>query len=238
VSLLELRDVYARHPAAVGLQSAALRGVTLAIESGEFAAVLGKSGAGKTTLLHSIGRSTRVSGEVRFENEVVTRRSPAAMCRFGVAHVPQGGGTFAPLSVLDNLRLGAWTVRGPLDNAYARVFELFPFLFDLRHAPAGTLSPGEQRLLALGSAVMGKPRLLLCDEPSAGVPSDVGDELFAALRELHGRGTTIVVTAQRKGRALASAGHAIVLEDGRIVFDGPAADVAVPTAADATSLAS
>jgi branched-chain amino acid transport system ATP-binding protein len=238
VSLLELRDVYARHGNAAGLQSAALRGVTLTIESGEFVAVLGKSGAGKTTLLRSIARSTRVSGEVRFEDEVVTRHSPAAMCRLGVAHAPQGGGVFAPLSVLDNLRLGAWTVRGPLDNAYVRVFELFPFLYDLRHADAGTLSPGEQRLLALGSAVMGKPRLLLCDEPSAGVPRDIGDEFFAALRELHDRGTTIVVTAQRKGRALASAGHAIVLEDGRVVFDGPAAEVAVATAADATSIAS
>jgi branched-chain amino acid transport system ATP-binding protein len=233
VSLLELRDVAVRHG-----ETVALRGVTLTIEEGELAVVLGKADAGKTSLLRAIARTVRVSGEVRFENEVVTRHSPAAMCRLGVAHVPQGGGTFAQLSVLDNLRLGAWTVRGPLDNAYARVFEFFPFLYDRRSAPAGALSPGEQRLLALGSAVMGKPRLLLCDEPTAGVPRDIGDDLFAAFRELHERGTTIVVTAQRKGRALAAAGHALVLEGGQLAFDGPAAEVSATPAADETSLAS
>ena len=233
VSLLEVRDVSVRDGEAV-----VMRAVTLSIEDGEFAAILGKRGAGKTALLRAIARSIRVSGEIRWEDEVVTRHSPAAMCRLGVAHVPQGGGVFSQLSVLDNLRLGAWTVRGPLDNAYARVFEFFPFLYDRRNIPAGMLSPGEQRLLALGSAVMGKPRLLLCDEPSAGVPRDVGDEFFAALRELHDRGTTVVVTAQRKGRALASAAHAVVLEDGRVAFDGPAAEVSVTPAADATSLAS
>ncbi len=233
MSLLELRDVVVRRG-----ETAALSGVTLMIEDGEFAVVLGKAAAGKTSLLRAIARTVRVSGEVRFEDEVVTRYSPAAMCRLGVAHVPQGGGTFAQLSVLDNLRLGAWTVRGPLDNAYARVFEFFPFLYDRRNAPAGTLSPGEQRLLALGSALMGKPRLLLCDEPTAGVPRDIGDDLFAAFQELHGRGTAIVVTAQRKGRALASAAHALVLDGGQLAFDGPAADVSVAPAADETSLAS
>jgi branched-chain amino acid transport system ATP-binding protein len=233
VSLLELRDVVVRHGEAV-----ALSGVTLTIEDGEFTAVLGKEAAGKTSLLRAIARTVRVSGEIRFEGDVVTRHSPAAMCRLGVAHVPQGGGTLARLSVLDNLRLGAWTVRGPLDNAYARVFEFFPFLYDRRNALAGTLSPGEQRLLGLGSAVMGKPRLLVCDEPTAGVPRDIGDDLFAAFRELHGRGTTIVVTAQRKGRALASAGHAVILESGQVAFDGPAAEVSVAPAADETSLAS
>jgi branched-chain amino acid transport system ATP-binding protein len=228
VTLLELRDVDARDA-----DTHALRGVTLTVEDGEFAAVLGQDGAGKTTLLRAVAGLVRVDGEILFEGETVTRRSPAAMCRLGVAYVPQGGGTFAPLSVLDNLRLGAWTQRGPLDNAYARVFELLPFLYERRHVFAGTLSAGEQRLLAVGSAVMAKPRLLLCDEPSAGVPPATTDEIYAALRELHGRGTAIVVAEQRAGPALAMAGHVLVLDEGRVTFDGaadalPAASAAAP----------
>jgi branched-chain amino acid transport system ATP-binding protein len=220
VSLLELRDVEAWHA-----ETPALRGVTLTIENGERAAVVGANGAGKTTLLRAISRSLPVSGEIRFEGELVTRASPAAIARLGVAHVPQGGGVFASLSVLDNLRLGAWTWRGPLDNAYARVFELLPFLYPRRNAPAGTLTAGEQRLLALGRAAMVKPRLLLFDEPSAGVSPAVVQELLAALSALHERGTAIVVAEQRAGLALASFGRALVLDAGRITFDG-AADAA------------
>ena len=124
--------------------------------------------------------------------------------------------------MLDNLRLGAWTRRGPLDNAYARVFELLPFLYERRKAPAGTLSAGEQRLLSLGCAVMTRPRLLLFDEPSAGVPPAVARELYAALGQLHERGTAIVVAEQRTGLALASSGRALVLDRGRLAFDGTA----------------
>jgi branched-chain amino acid transport system ATP-binding protein len=233
VNLLELRDVdahYADRPA--------LRGVTLTVEEGEFAAVLGPHGAGKSTLLRAVAGSLRAAaGEILLEGETVTRRSPAAMRRLGVGHVPQGGGTFGPLSVLDNLRLGAWTQRGPLDNAYARVFELFPFLYERRHDLAGTLSVGEQRLLALGSAVMAKPRLLLCDEPSAGVPGATAEEVFAALRELHGRGTAIVVAEQSAGSALGSASHAVVLDEGRVTFDGPAGELTTAPAATEALLA-
>ena len=217
MSLLELRDVEAWHA-----ETPALRGVSLTIEGGELVAAVGVNGAGKTTLLRAISRTVAVTGEIRFEGELVTRASPAAMARLGVAHVPPGGGVFASLSVLDNLRLGAWTWRGPLDNAYARVFELLPFLYPRRNVPAGALSAGEQRLLALGRAAMVKPRLLLFDEPSAGVPPAARQELFAALRALHELGTAIVVAEQRAGLALASFDRALVLDDGRIAFDGPA----------------
>ena len=133
MSLLELRDVEAWHA-----ETHALRGVSLTLEDGEFVAVVGANGAGKTTLLRAIAGSIRVSGEILLEGEAATRLSPAAMARRGIAHVPQGGGPFAALSVLDNLRLGAWTQRGPLDNAYARVFELFPFLYERRSVPRGS----------------------------------------------------------------------------------------------------
>ena len=227
MSLLELRGVeawYAERPA--------LRGVTLTITDGELAAVVGARGAGKTTLLRAISRSIRVSGEIRFEGEPVTRSSPAAVARLGVAHVPQGGGTFASLSVLDNLRLGAWTRRGPLDNAYARVFELLPFLYPRRRDAAGLLSAGEQRLLALACAAMARPRLLLFDEPSAGVPPQAAEELFGALRAMHDLGAAIVVAEQRAELALASAGRAVVLDGGLIAFDG------TPDAARADGVAS
>jgi branched-chain amino acid transport system ATP-binding protein len=232
VSLLELRDVEAHYA-----DTPALRGVTLTVEVGEFAAVLGRHGAGKTTLLRAVSGSIRAAGEIRFEGETVTRRSPAAMCRLGVAHVPQGGGTIARLSVLDNLRLGAWTQRGPLDNAYARVFELFPFLYERRHLLAGSLPAEDRRLLALGSAVMAKPRLLLCDEPSTGVLRSTADELYAALRELHGRGAAIMVAEQAVGPALGSASHALVLDEGSVTFDGAPAELPEDPAASATPLA-
>lgn len=217
MSLLELRDVEAWQA-----ETHALRSVSLTLEDGEFVAVVGANGAGKTTLLCAIAGSIRVVGDIRLEGEVATRLSPAALARRGVAHVPQGARPFASLSVLDNLRLGAWTRRGPLDNAYARVFELFPFLYDRRSVPAGALSAGDQRLLVLGCAVMARPRLLLFDEPSAGVPAIVAREVFAALRELHERGSAIVVAEQRAALALATAARALVLGAGRLMFDGDA----------------
>jgi branched-chain amino acid transport system ATP-binding protein len=217
VSLLELRDVEAWYAG-----THALRGVTLTLEDGEFAAVVGANGAGKTTLLRAIARTIRISGEVHLEGERATRFSPAAMARRGVVHIRQGAGPFASLSVLDNLRAGAWIQRGPLDNAYARVYELLPFLYERRNAPAGTLSAGDQRLLTLGCAVMARPRLLLVDEPSAGVPPTVAREFFVALQKLHERGTAIVVAEQRAGLVLAAADRALVIDDRRVVFDGAA----------------
>ncbi len=147
------------------------------------------------------------------------------MARRGVAHVPEGRGTFTTLSVLDNLRLGAWTQRGMSQRDLAHVFEFFPLLYERREQQAGTLSGGEQQMLALGRAMMAKPRLLLLDEPSLGLAPLVVREIFDALLRMNESGTTIVVVEQNATLALAAAKHAFVLETGRVVLGGDAADL-------------
>ena len=147
------------------------------------------------------------------------------MARRGVAYVPEGRGTFATLSVLDNLRLGAWTKRGASQRDLARVFEFFPLLYERRAQRAGRLSGGEQQMLALGRAMMAKPRLLLLDEPSLGLAPTAVREIFDTLRLMNETGTTIVVVEQNAVLALGAAKHAFVLESGRIVLGGDAADV-------------
>jgi branched-chain amino acid transport system ATP-binding protein len=216
--LLELRDVEARYG-----QVVALRGVSLAVEEGDFVAVLGANGAGKTTTLRAISGTVRTTGEVLLDGERVFRRRPERMAKLGVAHVPEGRGTFATLSVLDNLRLGAWVQRGASGRSLAHVFELFPVLYERRDQRAGTLSGGEQQMLALGRAMMARPRVLLLDEPSLGLAPLVTRAVFDALRELNARGTAIVVVEQNAALALSAARHAYLLETGSVVLAGDAA---------------
>jgi branched-chain amino acid transport system ATP-binding protein len=216
--LLELRDVNARYG-----EIEALRGVSLNVEDGDFVALVGANGAGKTTTLRAISGTVKTTGEVVFEGEKLFRRTPEAMARRGIAHVPEGRGTFTTLSVLDNLRVGAWVQRGTSRRDLARVFEFFPILYERRDRPAGSLSGGEQQLLALGRAMMAKPRLLLLDEPSLGLAPLAVRELFDVLRRLNESGTTIVVVEQNVTLVLAAARHAVVLETGRIVLAGESA---------------
>jgi branched-chain amino acid transport system ATP-binding protein len=216
--LLELRDVEARYG-----QVVALRGVSLAVEEGDFVAVLGANGAGKTTTLRAISGTVRTTGEVLLDGERVFRRRPERMAKLGIAHVPEGRGTFATLSVLDNLRLGAWVQRGASGRSLAHVFELFPVLYERRDQRAGTLSGGEQQMLALGRAMMARPRVLLLDEPSLGLAPLVTRAVFDALRELNARGTAIVVVEQNAALALSAARHAYLLETGSVVLAGDAA---------------
>jgi branched-chain amino acid transport system ATP-binding protein len=220
LSLLELRDVHARYG-----EIRALHGVTLSVDEGDFIAILGANGAGKTTTLRAVSGTVKTSGDVVLDGHRLLRRTPEAMAKRGVAHVPEGRGTFSSLSVLDNLRLGAWVQRGPSPRDLAHVFEFFPRLFERREQQAGTLSGGEQQMLALGRAMMAKPRLLLLDEPSLGLAPLVTREIFRILARMNEDGVTIVVVEQNASLALAAARHAYVLETGRIVLGGEASDL-------------
>jgi branched-chain amino acid transport system ATP-binding protein len=220
LSLLELRDVEARYG-----EIRALHGVTLAVADGDFVALLGANGAGKTTTLRAISGTVKTSGDVLLDGQRLFRRTPEAMARKGVAHVPEGRGTFATLSVLDNLRLGAWVHGNASPRDLAHVFEFFPRLYDRRAQQAGLLSGGEQQMLALGRALMAKPRLLLLDEPSLGLAPRVAREIFDVLRRMNESGTTIVVVEQNATLALDAAQHAYVLETGRVVLGGAAGDL-------------
>jgi branched-chain amino acid transport system ATP-binding protein len=218
--LLELRDVEASYG-----EIRALRGLTLTVEERDFVAILGANGAGKTTTLRAISGTVKTRGDVLLDGTKLFRRTPEGMVRNGVAHVPEGRGTFTTLSVLDNLRLGAWVQRGTSTRDLARVFELFPSLYERRDHRAGMLSGGEQQMLALGRAMMAKPRLLLVDEPSLGLAPLVVRGIFDVLRRLNASGTAIVVVEQNARRALAAAQHAFVLENGCVVQSGDAADL-------------
>jgi len=220
LSLLELRDVGARYG-----EIRALHGVSLSVAEGDFVALLGANGAGKTTTLRAISGTVKTTGDVLLDGSKVYRRTPESMARSGVAHVPEGRGTFTTLSVLDNLRLGAWVHGNPSPRDLAHVFEFFPRLYERRGQQAGLLSGGEQQMLALGRAMMTKPRILLLDEPSLGLAPLVAREIFRVLGQMHESGTTIVVVEQNAMLALAYSQHAYVLETGRVVLGGEAADL-------------
>jgi branched-chain amino acid transport system ATP-binding protein len=215
-ALLELDGVEARYGPVT-----ALRGVDLSVEEGEVVAVLGANGAGKTTLLRAISSAVRRSGGVRFAGKEVARRSPDATARLGIAHVPEGRGTFVDLTVAENLRLGAYTRRGSIKDDLARVHSYFPWLEDRARQQAGTLSGGEQQMLALARALMQRPRLYLLDEPSLGLAPLLVAELFRIVKELNEReGATLLVAEQNANAALQTAGRAYVLEVGKVVLSG------------------
>ncbi len=217
--LLELTEVHARYGAV-----RALHGVTLGVDEGELVAVLGANGAGKTTTLRAVSGTVRRDGEIRFDGRKLPRRAEAT-ARVGIAHVPEGRGTFMELSVWDNLRLGAYTRRTGLKDDAARVFDFFPLLERRKAQQAGTLSGGEQQMLALGRALMARPRLLLLDEPSLGLAPLVVREIFAALERMREDGVGILVVEQNARLALRAAQRAYVLEVGRVVVEGAAEEL-------------
>jgi branched-chain amino acid transport system ATP-binding protein len=220
-ALLELRDVDARYGPVK-----ALDGITLEVGEGQIVAVLGANGAGKTTTLRAISNTVRRTGEIRFDGKPLGRGGPESVAKRGIAHVPEGRGTFAELSVHENLRLGAYTRRGPLKDDLERVRSFFPWVEERRDQPAGTLSGGEQQMLALARALMQRPRLMLLDEPSLGLAPIVVSELFRIVRELNEQeGTTVLVVEQNANIALQSASEAYVLEVGRVALSGPSAEL-------------
>ena len=219
--LLELTNVEARYGPVQ-----ALHGVTLAVDEGEIVAVLGANGAGKTTTLRAISNTVRREGEVRFDGRVLGRHGPEAVARLGIAHVPEGRGTFAELTVWENLRLGAYSRRGRVKDDFARVLSYFPWLEDRRDQQAGTLSGGEQQMLALARAFVQRPRLLLLDEPSLGLAPVLVTEIFRIIRELNEHeGLTVLVVEQNAHIALQVAGTAYVLEVGRVALTGPSSEL-------------
>ena len=217
--LLELHGVEARYGPVK-----ALHGVGLGVDDGEIVAVLGANGAGKTTTLRAISGTVRRSGRIVFAGRAIDRRSPEAVARLGIAHVPEGRGTFPELSVWDNLRLGAYTVRGKPD--FAHVLGYFPWLEERRGQQAGTLSGGEQQQLALARALMSRPRLLLLDEPSLGLAPLVVEQIFGIVRALNEEdGLAVLVVEQNATIALETAASAYVLEVGRVAVSGPSEDL-------------
>jgi branched-chain amino acid transport system ATP-binding protein len=220
--LLELDAVEARYG-----QIQALHGISLRVGEGEAVAVLGGNGAGKTTTLRAISGLVSSSGEIRFAGNRITRASPERVARLGIAHVPEGRGIFGELSTRDNLRLGAYLRRNGFADDYARVRGYFPWLEERRDQPAGTLSGGEQQMLALARALMARPRLLLLDEPSLGLAPIVVREIFRILDQLNEQeGLAVLVVEQNAKLALRSSNRAYVLEVGRVALEGPSVALA------------
>jgi branched-chain amino acid transport system ATP-binding protein len=215
-ALLELEDVEARYGPVH-----ALHGISLAVEEGSIVAVLGPNGAGKTTTLRAVSGTVRRSGRIAFAGRPLDRLGPDAVARLGIAHVPEGRGTFSELTVWENLRLGAYSRRGSIDKELERVFTYFPWLSERRRQDAGTLSGGEQQMLALARAFVHRPRLLLLDEPSLGLAPVLVAELFRIVRELNeDEGLTVLLVEQNAHLALQAAQAGYVLEAGRVVLAG------------------
>jgi branched-chain amino acid transport system ATP-binding protein len=217
--LLELDDVSARYG-----QVTALHGVSLTVDEGEVVALLGANGAGKTTTLRAVSGTVRRSGNVVVAGKRLTRAGPEAVARAGVAHVPEGRGIFAQLTVWENLRMGAYMRRGRPD--FKTVLEYFPWLDGRRNQQAGTLSGGEQQMLALGRAFLQRPRLLMLDEPSLGLAPLVTREVFRVVTDLNQKeGLAVLVVEQNAVIALAAARRAYVLETGSIAMSGAAEEL-------------
>jgi branched-chain amino acid transport system ATP-binding protein len=217
MALLELEDVEARYG-----QVRALHGVSLRVPEGGTVAVLGANGAGKTTTLRAISNTVRRTGDVVFDGRRINRLSPESIARLGVAHVPEGRGIVGELTVRENLRLGAYVRRdGDVKGDRERVFRYFPRLAERERQHAGTLSGGEQQMLALGRALMSRPRLLMLDEPSLGLAPIVVREIFAILARLNEEeGLTVLVVEQNASIALRTCREACVLEVGRVAIAG------------------
>ena len=220
-TLLELDDVQARYGPVQ-----ALHGISLTVGDGEVVAVLGANGAGKTTTLRAISGTVSRSGVIELDGKQL-RAGPEAAARAGIAHVPEGRGTFVDLTVNENLRLGAYTRRDRDVKAdVKRVAEYFPWLTERDDQRAGTLSGGEQQMLALARALMSRPRLLLLDEPSLGLAPMVVREFFRVVQELNAKeGLTVLVVEQDARIALSISRRAYVLEVGRVALAGTSEDL-------------
>jgi len=206
----------------------ALHGVDFEVASGGVTALLGANGAGKTTTLRAIGGDLRREGEIRLAGELLPMRGVEAIARLGVAHAPEGGGGFAQMTVEENLRLGAYLRRdrGGVRRDFARVYGYFPRLAERRRQPAGSLSGGERQMLAIGRALMLRPRLMLLDEPSLGLAPPAVADIFRILREINrNEGVGLLLVEQNAGLALDLADRACLLDAGAVAASGAAQDI-------------
>ena len=201
----------------------ALHGVSFAMEEGGITTVLGANGAGKSTTLRAISAMVRTAGGIKFAGQRIESRATEDIVKLGIAHVPEGRGTFVDLTVEENLRVGAWACRdrGSIPKDMERVFGYFPILAERRRQIAGTLSGGEQQMLAVSRGLMLRPRLLLLDEPSLGLAPLVVREIFRILRTINrDSGVSILLVEQNASLALDLADHVFLLETGRVVLSG------------------
>jgi branched-chain amino acid transport system ATP-binding protein len=222
MALLELRGVEASY----GLRKA-LHGVSLVVEEGQAVAILGANGAGKTTTLRAISGIVETSGEIVFAGKRIARRTPESIARLGIAHVPEGRGIYHELSVWENLLLGGVVRRDrkSVKQDIERAFGYFPRLRERLKQQAGTLSGGEQQMLALARALVSRPRLLLLDEPSLGLAPTIVREFFRIIRTLNNEeGLAVLVVEQNARIALASVQHAYLLEVGRVALQAPSVE--------------
>ena len=212
--LLELEDVHVKYGAVE-----ALKGISMTVEEGEVVTLLGANGAGKTTTLRTISGLLRpVSGEVRFQGRVLNGLPAHRIVGIGIGHVPEGRRVFPQMSVRENLEMGAYQHKGGSKDIMARVFELFPVLAERRNQNGGTLSGGEQQMLAIGRAMMSRPTLLLLDEPSMGLAPLIVAKIFQIIQEVNRLDTTVLLVEQNAAQALRLASRGYVLETGSIVM--------------------
>jgi branched-chain amino acid transport system ATP-binding protein len=222
--LLEIEDVHVHYG-----KVAALKGVTLAVDEGEVVALIGANGAGKTTTLKTVsGVRPVTSGHIRFSGRELTGVAAHERVRLGISQAPEGRRIFPGMTVLENLEMGAYNRKGGMGTLgpdLERVFGLFPQLAERRKQSGGTLSGGEQQMLAIGRALMARPRLLLLDEPSMGLAPRLVTQIFEIVSEINSQGTTVLLVEQNAVQALQRATRAYVMETGRVVKSAPARDL-------------
>ena len=224
MALLEVQDIQVYY----GMIQA-LKGVSFSVNEGEVIALIGANGAGKTTTLHTVTGLLRAkSGHIIYDGQDITKVPPHKIVTMGMAHVPEGRRVFANMTVLQNLKMGAFTRsdKNEIDATIEKVYKRFPRLKERQNQTAGTLSGGEQQMLAMGRALMSQPKIILMDEPSMGLSPLLVKEIFAMIQELHESGITILLVEQNAKMALAVSDRAYVLETGTISMEGAAADLA------------
>ena len=223
MAMLEIRDLEVYYG-----MSQAIKGISFDVNEGEVIALIGANGAGKTTTLHTItGLLPAKAGSIVFEGKDITKVPGYKIVSMGMAHVPEGRRVFAQLSVLQNLRMGAYTRKDKkeIEDTLKLVYQRFPRLEERQNQMAGTLSGGEQQMLAMGRALMSHPKIILMDEPSMGLSPIFVNEIFDIIKEVSEGGTTVLLVEQNAKKALSIADRAYVLETGNIVLEGKAADL-------------